>query len=188
IGWQHRRARPAARPTHGSPPPVMSSDQTRLEAPDSDRPIPRQSPAEELQVPLANTASTQARKVIAGSKPNTIEARDLTKHYGKKLAVDCLTFDVQPGHVTGFLGPNGAGKSTTMRLIMGLDAPNSGSVTVNGRLYHDLAWPLREVGAILEAKAIHPGRSAHSHLLMLAQTNRIPRRRVDEVLDLVGLS
>jgi ABC-2 type transport system ATP-binding protein len=117
-----------------------------------------------------------------------IEARELTKRYGEKLAVDHLTFEVKPGLVTGFLGPNGAGKSTTMRLIMGLDYPSAGSVTVNHRPYHDLEWPLREVGGLLEAKAIHPGRSAFNHLLMLAQTNQIPRRRVDEVLDLVGLS
>lgn len=120
--------------------------------------------------------------------PRTIEARGLIKYYGEKLAVDDLSFDVRPGHVTGFLGPNGAGKSTTMRLIMGLDAPNSGSVRVNGQHYKDLAWPLREVGALLEAKAVHPGRSAYSHLWMLAQTNQIPRARVDEVIDVVGLT
>lgn len=117
-----------------------------------------------------------------------IESRDLTKRYGEKLAVDRLTFEVNPGRVTGFLGPNGAGKSTTMRLIMGLDYPSAGSVTVNGRPYHDLEWPLREVGGLLEAKAIHPGRSAHDHLLMLAQTNDIPRWRVQDVLELVGLA
>lgn len=117
-----------------------------------------------------------------------IEARGLTKRYGEKLAVDQLTFEVTPGRVTGFLGPNGAGKSTTMRLVMGLDYPSAGSVTVNGHRYHDLAWPLREVGGLLEAKAIHPGRSAFNHLLMLAQTNMIPSRRVTEVLDLVGLT
>ncbi len=120
--------------------------------------------------------------------PNTIEARGLTKRYGEKLAVDDLSFDVKPGYVTGFLGPNGAGKSTTMRMIMGLDAPNAGAVTVNGRPYRDLGWPLQEVGALLEARAIHPGRSAWAHLWMLARTNQIPRQRVDEVLDLVGLS
>jgi ABC-2 type transport system ATP-binding protein len=119
---------------------------------------------------------------------NTIEARGLTKRYGDKLAVDALSFDVKPGYVTGFLGPNGAGKSTTMRMIMGLDTPDAGSVTVNGRRYHDLGWPLRDVGALLEARAIHPGRSARAHLWMLARTNQIPRARVDEVLDLVGLS
>ena len=118
---------------------------------------------------------------------NAIEARGLTKRYGDKLAVDDLSFDVKPGYVTGFLGPNGAGKSTTMRLIMGLDEPDAGTVAVNGRRYHDLGRPLREVGALLEARAIHPGRSARAHLWMLARTNQIPRARVDEVLDLVGL-
>jgi ABC-2 type transport system ATP-binding protein len=117
-----------------------------------------------------------------------ITARGLTKHYGSKLAVDRLSFDVRPGVVTGFLGPNGSGKSTTMRMIMGLDAPNAGDVTVNGRHYHDLPWPLHEVGALLEAKAIHPGRSARAHLRMLAETNGISLSRIDEVLDAVGLS
>jgi len=117
-----------------------------------------------------------------------IEARGLTKRYGDKVAVDDLTFDVRPGVVTGFLGPNGAGKSTTMRMIMGLDAPSGGDVTVNGRHYHDLPWPLHEVGALLEAKAIHPGRSARAHLQMLAEANHLPRRRVDEVVELVGLT
>ncbi len=117
-----------------------------------------------------------------------IEARGLTKRYGTKVAVDKLSFDVRPGVVTGFLGPNGSGKSTTMRMIMGLDAPDEGTVTVNGRAYHELPWPLREVGALLEAKAIHPGRSARAHLWMLAQTNRIAASRVDEVLEMVGLT
>jgi ABC-2 type transport system ATP-binding protein len=117
-----------------------------------------------------------------------IEAEHLTKRYGEKEAVDDLTFTVRPGIVTGFLGPNGSGKSTTMRMIMGLDYPTRGLVTVNGRHYHDLAWPLREIGALLEAKAIHPGRSARAHLRMLAQADRIPLRRVEEVLELVGLA
>ena len=117
-----------------------------------------------------------------------IEAQDLTKRYGDKLAVDRLSFAVRPGVVTGFLGPNGAGKSTTMRMIMGLDAPNNGDVMVNGRHYHDLPWPLHEVGALLEAKAIHPGRSAHAHLQMLAEANHIARKRVNEVLEIVGLT
>jgi ABC-2 type transport system ATP-binding protein len=117
-----------------------------------------------------------------------IEAKDLTKRYGDKVAVDQLSFTVQPGVVTGFLGPNGAGKSTTMRMIMGLDAPSNGNVTVNGRHYHDLPWPLHEVGALLEAKAIHPGRSARAHLQMLAEVNRISRNRVSEVLEIVGLT
>ncbi|WP_236791824.1 ABC transporter ATP-binding protein [Amycolatopsis sp. GM8] len=116
-----------------------------------------------------------------------IEAQALTKRYGEKLAVDDLTFTVKPGVVTGFLGPNGAGKSTTIRMIMGLDAPTSGSVLVNGRRYAEHTAPLREVGALLEARAVHTGRSAYHHLLALAVSNGIPRRRVDEVIDLVGL-
>jgi ABC-2 type transport system ATP-binding protein len=116
-----------------------------------------------------------------------IEAHGLTKRYGEKLAVDDLTFTIRPGMVTGFLGPNGAGKSTTIRMIMGLDAPTAGSVTVNGRPYAEHAAPLREVGALLEARAVHTGRSAHNHLLALAATTGIARSRVDEVVDLVGL-
>jgi ABC-2 type transport system ATP-binding protein len=117
-----------------------------------------------------------------------IEASGLTKRYGTKLAVDGLTFVVPDGRVTGFLGPNGAGKSTTMRMIVGLDTPTSGQVTVNGRPYRDLRFPLHEVGALLEAKSIHPGRNARNHLRWLADSNAIDRRRVDEVLKLVGLS
>lgn len=117
-----------------------------------------------------------------------IEASGLSKQYGTKLAVDHLSFTVRPGVVTGFLGPNGSGKSTTMRMIMGLDGPSTGDVTVNGRHYHDIPWPLHEVGALLEAKAIHPGRSARAHLRMLAETNHIPLRRIDEVLEVVGLT
>jgi ABC-2 type transport system ATP-binding protein len=116
-----------------------------------------------------------------------IEAQNITKHYGQKVAVDDLTFTVKPGIVTGFLGPNGAGKSTAMRLIIGLDAPTSGRVTVNGKLYREHRAPLHEVGTMLEAHAIHTGRSAYNHLLALAQTHGIPGRRVDEVIDLVGL-
>ena len=116
-----------------------------------------------------------------------IEARGLTKRYGDKLAVDDLTFTVRPGMVTGFLGPNGAGKSTTMRMILGLDAPTRGSVTVNGLPYREHAAPLREVGALLDARSVHPGRSAYHHLLALAQTCGIRRSRVDEVVDAVGL-
>jgi ABC-2 type transport system ATP-binding protein len=116
-----------------------------------------------------------------------IEARGLTKRYGDKVAVDDLTFRVRPGVVTGFLGPNGAGKSTTMRLILGLDAPTSGSVTVNGRPYREHAAPLHEVGALLDARSVHPGRGAYHHLLALAQTSGIRRSRVDEVIDAVGL-
>jgi ABC-2 type transport system ATP-binding protein len=116
-----------------------------------------------------------------------IEARDLTKDYGEKRAVDGLSFTVQPGIVTGFLGPNGSGKSTTMRLILGLDAPTRGDVTVNGRHYREHAAPLHEVGALLEARSVHTGRSAYNHLLALAQTHGIPKSRVSEVIDLVGL-
>jgi ABC-2 type transport system ATP-binding protein len=116
-----------------------------------------------------------------------IEVEHLSKRYGDKLAVDDLSFTVRPGVVTGFLGPNGAGKSTTMRLILGLDAPSSGSARVGGRSYRDLEAPLHEVGAMLEARAIHTGRSAYHHLLAMAQTHAIPRSRVDEVIDLVGL-
>ncbi|MGC4888220.1 ABC transporter ATP-binding protein [Micromonospora sp. DT227] len=116
-----------------------------------------------------------------------IEAHDLSKRYGDKLAVDALTFTVRPGVVTGFLGPNGAGKSTTMRMILGLDAPTAGTVRVNGRRYVAHRDPLRQVGALLEAKAVHTGRSARNHLLAVAATHGIGRRRVDEVIDLVGL-
>lgn len=116
-----------------------------------------------------------------------IEAEQLTKRYGEKTAVDRLDFVVKPGTVTGFLGPNGAGKSTTMRMIVGLDAPTGGSVTVNGRAYARHAAPLQEVGALLEAKSIHPGRSAYNHLKALALTHGIPLGRVDEVIDLAGL-
>jgi len=116
-----------------------------------------------------------------------IEARGLTKDYGDKRAVDGLTFSVRPGVVTGFLGPNGSGKSTTMRLILGLDAQTAGDVTVNGKHYRDHAAPLHEVGALLEARSVHTGRSAYNHLLALARTHGIPRARVEELIDLVGL-
>jgi ABC-2 type transport system ATP-binding protein len=116
-----------------------------------------------------------------------IEVRGLTKRYGDKVAVDGLSFGIEPGKVTGFLGPNGAGKTTTMRLILGLDYPDAGSITVAGKRYRDLAYPMREVGALLDAKAVHGGRSAYNHLLCLAQTNNLPKRRVAEVLELVGL-
>jgi ABC-2 type transport system ATP-binding protein len=117
-----------------------------------------------------------------------IDARGLVKEYGDKVAVSDLSFVVRPGIVTGFLGPNGAGKSTTMRMIIGLDAPTSGSVTVNGKAYAGHGAPLHEVGALLEAKAVHNGRSARNHLRVLAATCGISLRRVDELLDLVGLS
>jgi ABC-2 type transport system ATP-binding protein len=116
-----------------------------------------------------------------------IEVRNLSKRYGAKVAVDGLDFVVQPGIVTGFLGPNGAGKSTTMRLIAGLDEPTTGSVRVNGKDYRSAVAPMAELGVLLEARAVHPGRSARNHLLALAQTNGIGRRRVDEVIDRAGL-
>ena len=117
-----------------------------------------------------------------------IEARGLTKRFGDTLAVDNLSFSVAPGKITGFLGPNGAGKTTTMRLILGLDRPTAGRVTVNGRPFEQLPQPMRQVGALLDAKALHGGRSAYSHLRCLAQSNNLPKRRVDEVLGLVGLT
>jgi ABC-2 type transport system ATP-binding protein len=116
-----------------------------------------------------------------------IEARNLTKSYGSTRAVDDLSFDVLPGRVTGFLGPNGAGKSTTMRMIIGLDRPSAGSVVVGGRAYGEIRRPLHQVGAVLESRAVHGGRSAYNHLLCLAQSNGIARGRVREVLELVGL-
>ena len=117
-----------------------------------------------------------------------IEIQGLTKRYGKKTAVDDLTFTVQPGVVTGFLGPNGAGKSTTMRLILGLDRPTSGTVTVNGTSFTGVKRPLHHLGGMLDPRAVHPSRSAFHHLLALAQTNGIRRARVDEVIDAVGLT
>jgi ABC-2 type transport system ATP-binding protein len=119
--------------------------------------------------------------------PGLVEAHELTKRFGDKVAVDHLSFTVEPGRVTGFLGPNGAGKSTTMRLITGLDRPNSGTATIGGRPYAELTRPLTAVGALLEARSLHPGRSARNHLLFLAQTQDLPATRVDEVLDMVGL-
>ena len=116
-----------------------------------------------------------------------IEAQALTKRYGPKTAVDDLSFEVRPGFVTGFLGPNGSGKSTTMRLLLGLDRPTAGRSLINGKSYVDFAAPLHEVGALLEARAVHTGRSARNHLLAMAATNRIPRSRVDEMIGLVGL-
>ncbi|HZP52659.1 ABC transporter ATP-binding protein [Actinocrinis sp.] len=117
-----------------------------------------------------------------------IEVKDLVKRYGETTAVDHLSFTVEPGRITGFLGPNGAGKSTTMRLILGLDRPTSGTALIDGMPYRSLPDPLRYVGALLEAKAVHPGRTAFNHLLYLAQTQGVPKSRINEVLDLVGLS
>ncbi|GAA1588803.1 hypothetical protein GCM10009789_48040 [Kribbella sancticallisti] len=116
-----------------------------------------------------------------------IEVRNLTKYYGQQLAVDGLTFDIRPGLVTGFLGPNGAGKSTTLRMMLGLDRPDAGSVSLDGRRYEDCPDPLRRIGALLDAGAVHGGRTAYHHLLWLAQTNGIDRGRVDEVIEVVGL-
>jgi len=117
-----------------------------------------------------------------------IEVHGLSKRYGATVAVDRLSFDVRPGVVTGFLGPNGSGKSTTMRLVLGLDRPDAGQARIGGRRYRELRWPLREVGALLEARAFHPGRSARAHLRALAASNGIPRSRVEEVLGFVGLA
>src|SRR5271165_4286320 len=117
-----------------------------------------------------------------------ISVRGLTKSYGGTLAVDDLSFDIHPGCVTGFLGPNGSGKSTTMRLLLGLDAPARGSALIDGAPYTALRWPLRSVGAVLEARAFHPGRTARAHLLALAAASALPRRRVEEVLTQVGLA
>ncbi|GAA3534132.1 ABC transporter ATP-binding protein [Amycolatopsis ultiminotia] len=117
-----------------------------------------------------------------------IEAAGLTKRYGNTLAVNNLSFSVPTGKVTGFLGPNGAGKSTTMRMMLGLDNPSAGDVRIGGKHYHDLKDPLRTVGALLDAKWVHPNRSARAHLTWMARSNRIPKQRVDEVLDLVGLT
>ncbi len=123
-----------------------------------------------------------------GDTDRVIEVRGLTKRYGATVAVDALDFDVRPGAVTGFLGANGSGKSTTMRMILGLDVPDAGRATIGGRRYRALRRPLREVGAVLEARAFHPGRSGRTHLTALAAGNAIPRSRVEEVLDLVGLT
>jgi ABC-2 type transport system ATP-binding protein len=117
-----------------------------------------------------------------------IEVRGLRKRYGPTVAVEGLSFDVRPGMVTGFLGPNGSGKSTTMRLILGLDRPDAGQARIGGRCYRDLRWPLREVGALLEARAFHPGRSARAHLRALAASNGLPTTRVEEALGVVGLA
>ena len=133
-------------------------------------------------------AGFDAADPIDRYRAGVIEARQLTKRYGDKVAVDDLSFTVEPGVVTGFLGPNGAGKSTTMRMILGLDAPTKGTITVNGRRFAEHTHPLREVGALLEARGVHPGRSARNHLLALAATAGIGTRRVDEVIDMVGLS
>jgi ABC-type multidrug transport system ATPase subunit len=139
-------------------------------------------------LPGADCTENLMMQMTLGSGGQKIEARHLTKRiYGSTLAVDDLSFDVNPGIVTGFIGPNGSGKTTTMRLILGLDGPTSGEVTVGGRLYRDLPAPLREVGALIDAKAVHPSRTAYHYLLALAQSNAIAASRVDEVLGLVGM-
>jgi ABC-2 type transport system ATP-binding protein len=184
---QRRQSRPMVQSAKTRRHLPFAASPSRLPTPDVNADNPVLMPSG-VGAPVPSVAPPRITRSATGNGTNSIETRGLTKRYGDKLALDDLSFEVKPGYVTGFLGPNGAGKSTTMRLIMGLDSPNAGSVVVNGHHYHDLAWPLREVGALLEAKAIHPGRSAYSHLLMLAQTNHIPRRRVDEVLDLVGLT
>src|ERR1700739_222958 len=121
-----------------------------------------------------------------GGRP-VIEVRGLTKRYGSTVAVDRLSFDVPPGAVTGFLGLNGSGKSTTMRMILGLDAPDAGHACIGGQAYRQLRWPLREAGGLLESRAFHPGRSARAHLAALAASNSIGQSRVAEVLELAGL-
>src|SRR4051812_49313026 len=128
------------------------------------------------------------RAAAAVDDGRMIEVEHVTKRYGEKMAVEDLTFTVRPGIVTGFLGPNGAGKSTMMRVMLGLDAPTSGTARINGADYRDLVAPLHEIGAMLEARAIHTGRSAYNHLLAMAQTHGIGRARVEEVIELVGLS
>ena len=140
------------------------------------------------QPPPEPVLSNRLRPGPDGEDKSMIEAHGLAKHYGSTVAVDDLSFDVREGQVTGFLGPNGAGKSTTLRMILGLDLPTGGSVTIDGRSYASMRRPLFEVGALLNAKAVHEGRSAYNHLLCLAQSNGIGRRRVDEVLEIVGLT
>jgi ABC-2 type transport system ATP-binding protein len=127
------------------------------------------------------------KALFSNQRISVIEVSHLTKRYGEKLAVNDMTFTVRPGVVTGFLGPNGAGKSTTMRLILGLDRPTSGAATISGRPYQEFSAPLQEVGALLEARSVHTGRSAYNHLLAMAQTHGIPRARVREVISMVGL-
>jgi ABC-2 type transport system ATP-binding protein len=140
-------------------------------------------------VMVGDTSRTGVPATVPNLKGGVmIEVRKLTKRYGAVLAVNSLSFDIRPGVVTGFLGPNGSGKSTTMRMILGLDAPDGGQALIDGRRYRDLSWPLRECGSLLEARAFHPGRTAHAHLAALAASNGLPRRRVDEVLDIVGLT
>ena len=150
--------------------------------------MPGVPPRRKVALPLHLHAVERRRGQCRCSNNPMIEVRGLTKRYGEVTAVRGLSFDVLPGRVTGFLGPNGAGKTTTMRLILGLGYPNAGTATIDGKPYASLAYPMREVGALLDARAVHGGRSAYNHLLCLAQTNNLPRRRVGEVLELVGLT
>src|SRR5512142_1869844 len=148
----------------------------------------RRASAPEGGTPTPSARSGEEEGTVPLSSNSMIEIRGLTKRYGEVTAVRDLSFDVVPGRVTGFLGPNGAGKTTTMRLILGLAYPDAGTATIGGKPYASLAYPMREVGALLDAKAVHGGRSAYNHLLCLAQTNNLPRKRVGEVLELVGLT
>jgi ABC-2 type transport system ATP-binding protein len=204
-GWKHKEIRVAIDSPSGAydddpeqaqlprtacAPPAMASRWGRAPAPSGKTAIPLQ------EYPGIITGADAGER---GGRPELglcqqertifmIEVQGLTKRYGEKTAVDGLTFGIEPGQVTGFLGPNGAGKTTTMRCVLGLDYPDAGTVAVDGRDYRDLGYPMREVGALLDAKAVHGGRSAYNHLLCLAQTNNLPKRRVGEVLELVGLS
>jgi len=173
----------AALPAHSVIPPAVR------------RPMPGHHDADDNLLPLHRHHDSRCPDADGGTWPShylrkatpMIEGENLSKRYGNKPAVDGLNFVVQPGIVTGFLGPNGAGKSTTMRMIAGLDAPTTDRVVVNGGDYRSAAAPMAELGVLLKAKAVHTGRSARNHLLALAQTNGIGRRRVDEVIDIVGL-
>src|SRR5690606_17534772 len=141
----------------------------------------------ELCVRITRSLDTLTARTSPCGGPRMIEVSGLTKTYGSKRAVHDLSFQVRPGVVTGFLGPNGAGKTTTMRLILGLDHPTAGVATIGGKPYRRLGAPLHTVGAMLDAKAVHPGRTARNHLLALAASNGIPLSRVDEVIEQVGL-
>ncbi len=144
---------------------------------------------EQLRTEIAPDPGRHGGPVVSGgTRGATIEVTSLTKHFGDVVAVDDLSFSVQPGRVTGFLGPNGSGKTTTLRCLLGLVTPTSGSATIDGRRYHDIHTPARVVGAALEATGFHPGRSARNHLRVLARAGGIDERRAEETLELVGLS
>ena len=188
-GAPHHSAGRAHRRPHAAR--VGRGDDLRPLGPDLARRRDRRLPGRSVGVLARRLAGRQGLHPVRhhlGYGQPMIEARGLVKKYGDTVAVGGLTFDVQPGLVTGFLGPNGSGKSTTLRMVLGLDAPTEGTVTVNGRPYNQHRHPLREVGALLEAHAIHPGRSAYNHLLGLAQSNGLERSRVDAVLEQVGLT